>query len=172
MREVAIIGIGQTLVDEHWDKSLREIAGDALIAALNDAGREKVDGIFVGNMMSGILSHQENLGTLITDWVGLRGAEAFKIEAACGSGAGAVRMGVMAVASGYMDCAIAMGVEKMSESPMSEVTAALATAGAHDEAGNPSRQSAKDDPCYDIHGNSLLSSLYPVKRFASPRGEQ
>ena len=128
MREVAVTGIGQTLVDEQWDKSLREIAGEALVAAMNDAGREKVDGIFVGNMMSGILSHQENLGTLIADWVGLRGVEAFKIEAACGSGAGAVHMGVMAVASGYMDCAIAMGVEKMSETPMPETTAALATA--------------------------------------------
>lgn len=128
MREVAIIGIGQTLVDEQWEKSLREIAGEAVFAAMNDAGRENVDGIFVGNMMSGILGHQENLGTLIADWVGLRGIEAFKIEAACGSGAGAVHMGVMAVASGYMDCAIAMGVEKMSETPMPETTAALATA--------------------------------------------
>ncbi|HSQ16421.1 MAG TPA: thiolase domain-containing protein [Anaerolineales bacterium] len=128
MREVAIIGIGQTPVEERWDKSLREIAGDAVIAAMNDAGRDRADGIFVGNMMSGILSHQENLGTLIADWVGLRGTEAFKIEAACGSGAGAVHMGVMAVASGYMDCVIAMGVEKMSEKPMPETTAALATA--------------------------------------------
>ena len=128
MREVAIIGIGQTQVGEHWDKSLREIAGEAVMAALNDAGREQADGIIVGNMMSGILSHQENLGALITDWVGLRGAEAFKIEAACGSGAGAVHMGVMAVASGYMECVIAMGVEKMSETPMPVTTAALATA--------------------------------------------
>jgi acetyl-CoA C-acetyltransferase len=40
MREVAIIGIGQTVVAEHWDRSLREIAGEAVIAALNNAGRE------------------------------------------------------------------------------------------------------------------------------------
>ncbi len=30
MREVAVIGIGQTRVEEHWDKSLREIAGEGL----------------------------------------------------------------------------------------------------------------------------------------------
>ena len=128
MREVAIIGIGMTPVEEQWDKSLREIAGEAAIAALNDAGRERVDGIFIGNMLSGILSHQENLGTLIADWIGLRGIEAFKVEAACGSGAAAVRIGWMAIASGAMDAVIAMGVEKMSDSPMAEVTAALATA--------------------------------------------
>jgi len=128
MREVAIIGIGQTPVAEQWEKSIREIAGDALLHALADAGKETVDGIFVGNMLSGILSNQENLGTLIADWVGLRGVEAVKIEAACGSGAAAVRMGTLAVASGMMDCVVAMGVEKMSETPMPETTAALATA--------------------------------------------
>ena len=64
MREVAIIGIGQTIIAEQWDKSIREIAGEALIAALKDAGREEVDGIYVGNMLSGILANQENLGAL------------------------------------------------------------------------------------------------------------
>jgi len=128
MREVAIIGIGQTTVDEHWEKSLRELAGEAVLAALMDAGREDVDGLFVGNMLSGMLSRQENLGTLIADWTGLRGLEAVKVEAACASGAAAVRMALIAVASGVMDCAIAVGVEKMSETPMAETTAALATA--------------------------------------------
>jgi acetyl-CoA C-acetyltransferase len=128
MRPVAVIGIGQTPVDEHWETSLRDLAAQAVTSALSDAGRERVDGIFIGNMMSGILSHQENLGSLIADWTGLRGVEAFKVEAACGSGAAAVHLAVMAVASGYMDSAIAMGVEKMSETPMPETTAALATA--------------------------------------------
>jgi acetyl-CoA C-acetyltransferase len=128
MRQVAIIGIGQTPVAEQWDKSIREIAGEALLTALENAGREVVDGIFVGNMMSGILANQENLGTLIADWVGLRGVEAVKVEAACASGAAAVRMGMLAVASGAMQCVVAMGVEKMSETPMAETTSALATA--------------------------------------------
>jgi len=128
MREVAILGIGQTLIGEHWEKSIREVAGEAVFAALADAGMEGADGLFVGNMMSGILSHQENLGTLIADWVGLRGIEAVKIEAACGSGAMAVRMGMLAVSSGAMDCAIAMGVEKMTETRGMDTTAGLATA--------------------------------------------
>lgn len=128
MREVAIIGIGQTPVDEHWDKSLRELAGDAILSALKDARRESADGLFVGNMMSGILSKQESLGALIADWVGLRGIEAVKVEAACGSGAAALRTGMMAVSSGEMECVIVVGVEKMTESLPVETTAALATA--------------------------------------------
>src|SRR5512139_932632 len=115
MREVAIIGIGQTPVDEHWDKSLRELAGEAVLAAMSDATRDRAEGLFVGNMLSGMTSKQENLGALIADWVGLLGVEAIKVEAACGSGAAAVRAAILAVSSGEMDCAIAVGVEKMTE---------------------------------------------------------
>jgi acetyl-CoA C-acetyltransferase len=128
MREVAIIGIGQTPVDEHWDKSLRELAGEALFAALADAQRERVEGIFVGNMLSGMISRQENLGSLVADWTGLRGIEAYKVEAACGSGAAALRLALMAVSSGEMDSVIALGLEKMTETKASDTTAALATA--------------------------------------------
>lgn len=136
MREVAVIGIGQTPVGEHWDLSLREIAVQAVVEALHDAGRDKVDGLMVGNMMSGIISKQENLGTLIADWSGLPGAEAFKVEAACGSGAAAVHLGIMAIASGYMDSVIVMGVEKMTDVSMPETTAALATAADADFEGD------------------------------------
>jgi acetyl-CoA C-acetyltransferase len=135
MREIAIIGIGQTPVDEHWDKSLREIAGEAIFAALEDAGLDQVDGLFVGNMLSGILSRQESLGALIADWVGMRNSEAFKVEAACGSGAAALRVALMAVASGEMENAIALGVEKMSETKGADTTAALATAADADYEG-------------------------------------
>lgn len=128
MREICIIGIGQTSVGEHWDKSLREIAGEAVFAAMLDAGIETADCLYAGNMLSGILSRQENLGGLISDWVGLKNKEAFKVEAACGSGAAALRTAIMAVSSGEADLAIAMGVEKMSERKGIETTAALATA--------------------------------------------
>lgn len=128
MREIAILGIGQTPVSENFEQSLREIAGEAVLKALEDAGRQTADGIFVGNMLSGILNKQENLGALIADWVGLRGVEAFKVEAACGSGAAALRMAIMAVASGELESAIAVGVEKMTETKGVETTEALATA--------------------------------------------
>ena len=128
MREIAIIGIGQTPIAEHWDKSVRVLAGEALFEALADAGRQQVDGLFIGNMLSGPLNRQENLGALVADWVGLRSAEAVKIEAACGSGAAALRAALMAVASGAMDSAAVVGVEKMTETAGTRTTAALATA--------------------------------------------
>ena len=128
MQQVAIIGIGQTPVDEHWDKTLRELAGEAIFAALKDADRTSAEGLFIGNMMSGMLSRQENIGVLIADWIGLPGIEAYKIETACSSGAAALRAGIMAVSSGQMESAIVVGVEKMTESLPIETTEGLATA--------------------------------------------
>lgn len=128
MRQIAILGIGQTKIDEHWDLSLREIGGHAALAALHDAGLEKVDALFVGNMLSPLISGQNQLGTFFSDWIGLWGQEAVKVEAACGSGAAALRAGLMAVASGDIDSALVVGVEKMTDKAGHDVTAALATA--------------------------------------------
>lgn len=128
MRELAIIGIGQTPVSENWGQSIREIAGEAVLSALDDAGLETADGLFIGNMLSGMLSKQESLGALVADWVGLKHSEAVKVEAACASGAAALRLAIMAVGSGEMNSAIAIGVEKMTETKGPETTEALATA--------------------------------------------
>ncbi len=128
MREVAVIGIGQTPADEHWEKSLRELAGEAVLSSMKDANIESADGLFVGNMISGAASHQMHLGAYIADWVGLRNISALRLEAACGSGSAAFRAAFMAVASGALDIAVAVGVEKMTDSPGGEITAQLATA--------------------------------------------
>jgi acetyl-CoA C-acetyltransferase len=128
MRDVAIIGIGQTPVGEHWQKSLRHLAHDAIMAAMQDAGIATAEALYVGNMLSGELNGQEHLGALIADFIGLRGIEAMKIEAACGSGAAALRVGMMAVASGANDLVLVCGVEKMSDAIGNVTTSALATA--------------------------------------------
>jgi acetyl-CoA C-acetyltransferase len=128
MRDVSIIGIGQTKVAEHWDRSLRHLAGDSVLAAMKDAGIEVADALYVGNMLSGLLTGQEHLGALIADFVGLRGIEALKVEAACGSGAAALRMGYAAVAGGLHDMVIVCGVEKMTDTANAETTTGLAMA--------------------------------------------
>ncbi len=126
MRDVAIIGIGQTRVGEHWEKDLRHLALEALQAAMRDAGVERVDALYVGNMLSGELTGQEHLGALVADFAGLRGVEAVKVEAACGSGAAALRLGYVAVAGGLADVVLVVGVEKMTDVTGPEATAALA----------------------------------------------
>jgi acetyl-CoA C-acetyltransferase len=128
MRKVAILGIGQIKIDEHWDLSLRELGGNAAFAAMQDAGMDKVDALFVGNMLSPLVSGQNQLGTFFADWIGLWKQEAVKVEAACASGAAALRAGLMAVASGDIESALVVGVEKMTDKAGHDVTSALATA--------------------------------------------
>jgi acetyl-CoA C-acetyltransferase len=128
VRDVSIIGIGQTKVEEQWELSVRHLAGQAVLAAMQDAGIERADALYIGNMLAGETAGQEHLGALVADFVGLRGIEALRIEAACGSGAGALRVGVMAVAAGMADLVIVAGVEKMTETQAAGITAALALA--------------------------------------------
>ncbi len=128
MRSVSIIGIGQTPVGELWNLSARHLAYQAVSNALADAGVERADALFVGNMLSGSLLDQEHLGTLVADACGLHGIEAAKVEAACASGAAALRVGTMAVASGFHDIVIVAGLEKMTDTVGKDTTAGLATA--------------------------------------------
>jgi acetyl-CoA C-acetyltransferase len=79
-------------------------------------------------MLSGELEGQEHLGALVADFAGLRGIEAFKIEAACASGAAALRLGYVAVAGGLADIVIVVGVEKMTDTLGPDTTMALAMA--------------------------------------------
>jgi len=132
MSEVVIAGIGQTPVEEHWDKSLRKLAYYALEAAMEDSGGLRPQALFVGNMLASQLSRQAHLGALIADFAGLIGIEAATIEAGNASGGAALRAGYMAVASGQVDVALVVGVEKFSDMVGSDIDAALATGGDSD----------------------------------------
>lgn len=128
MRNVHIVGIGQTPVREHWNKGIRELGVEAVLAAMDDAQLDGVDALYAGNMLSGMLSGQENLGALLAEYAGMPGIEAVKVEAACGSAAAAFRQAVLAVGSGAVDSAVAVGVEKLTELSGSATTHGLATA--------------------------------------------
>ncbi len=115
MRDVAIVGIGQTPVGEHWESSLRMLAAEAVHAALSDAGIETIDALYVGNAFGAPFSSQSQLGALVADYSGLAGVEAFAIDAADASGGAALRAGTLAVASGVVETALVVGVEKSSD---------------------------------------------------------
>ena len=128
MRKAVIIGAGMTPVGEHWKLSLRDLAVEALLKAMEDAGVDRVDSLYVGNMVSGPFVEQENLGALIADWAGLGNIPAVKVEAACASGGAAVQEGVKAVLSGLEDVVAVVGVEKMTDAWPSDATRYLAYA--------------------------------------------
>jgi acetyl-CoA C-acetyltransferase len=113
--EVYIAGIGQTNVGELWNLSLRDLGVQAIRAAIKDAGELQPQAIFVGNMLAASASHQANLGALLCEWAGLKGAEGTTAEAADASGGAALRMAYTAIRSGMVDVALAVGVEKATD---------------------------------------------------------
>ena len=127
MTDVVIAGIGQTEVGELWDISLRELAFDAIQDAVKDSGGIKPQALFVGNMLAPNLSNQAHLGALIADYAGLTGIEAMTLEAAGASGGAALRQGYLAIASGMVDVALVIGVEKFTDKVGPDVDTALAT---------------------------------------------
>lgn len=112
---VSIVGSGQIPVQKRNPQSLRAMGVAAMRRALESAGVDTVDALFVGNMLADELQGQKHLAALMASEAGLRGVEALDVEAATATGAAALRMAYFAVQSGSARLAIALGVEKMSE---------------------------------------------------------
>lgn len=129
MRPVFMAAVGQTRVGKRLESSLRDLAHEAMTAALDEAEQQRADAIVVGNMLSGELCCQSNLACLVADVGGMTGVEALRVEAACGSGGAALRIGTLMIGSGAYDSVLVVGVEKMTDRPSEDVTAALASAG-------------------------------------------
>src|SRR3989338_3395709 len=131
MRNVAIVGVSQTKFGEHWDKSLRDLIVEAGNAAINDSGveRKSIQSLFIGSMSSGRYAGQEHLGALAADSLRLTPIPATRFECACASGSLAFRNAYIDVASGQHDCAIVLGVEKMTDVKGPEAITSLAAAG-------------------------------------------
>ncbi len=127
MRDVSIIGLGQTPVGEHWDMGLRELALAAIRPALEDAQTERVDAVIVANALGANLSAQNHIATLVADAAGLAGVEAVRVEAADASGGMALRHGYLMVASGAAESVLVVGVEKATDRQGAERDTALAT---------------------------------------------
>jgi len=135
MRDVAVLGVGQTKFGELWDRSFREIGIEAGLQALVDAKLSSNDlgGLFLGNMASGALIDQEHIAPLILDATGLghRHLPAVRVEGGGASGALALHQGYLAVASGLYDYVVVGGAEKLTDVP--DETGARITSSAADQ---------------------------------------
>jgi acetyl-CoA C-acetyltransferase len=128
MRDVAVIGVGMNRWGELWEKSHRDVWTEAALLALEDAGVDRIDALYVGCMSGGLFVGQEHLGALLADQLGLGPIPGTRIESACASGGLAFRHAYLAVACGEHDLVLATGVEKMTDVDGGAATYALSTA--------------------------------------------
>jgi acetyl-CoA C-acetyltransferase len=130
LRNVFIAGVGQTPVVARGEIGLRQLAAAALSDAIASSQIDKasIDALYVGNMCSGVLGSQQQLGAVIAEAAGIPGVEALTCEAGCASGAAAARLAYLTVAGGMHDVVAVCGVELMSHVDKKAVTRALAFA--------------------------------------------
>lgn len=133
--EAFVIGAATTRFGELWGISPRTLAHEAFGHAIKDSGVDKnrLEALFVGNMLSGILGGQEHLGALFAEELGLSNIPAFHIEGACASGGLAVHAAVNAVLSGQYKCVGVLGIEKMTDYKPEVISQALMGAGSDEE---------------------------------------
>src|SRR6266571_7952330 len=119
MREVSVIGVGETQFGELWDKSFRELGIEAGLRAIQDAeiAAENVDAIYVGNMSAGKFIDQEHVAALVADYAGLADQHlpTIRVEGGGACGAIAIQQAAMAIASGVHDIVVVGGAEKMTD---------------------------------------------------------
>lgn len=131
---IRVAGIATTKFGELWSTSPRRLAKEAVTGALDDAGMTiaDVDGLFVGNMLSGMLGGQEHLGAFFAEELGITSG-AFKIEGACASGGLAIHTAINSLFSGEYETVVVLGVEKMTDHKPEDVATALMGAGSDEE---------------------------------------
>ncbi|MBM3141492.1 MAG: thiolase family protein [Chloroflexi bacterium] len=115
MREVAVIGVGQSTFGKFPQRSVVELGREAVLAALNDASVSPKD------IQVAYASRLYDVGTMaqaILKEVGISGLEMVNVENACAGGATAFRGVWKDIATGLYDIGIAIGVESMTTSPI------------------------------------------------------
>lgn len=125
LSDVFIIGAGETKFGELWDKSLRELAVNAGLLAIENSGiySKDVQVLYGSNSLSGIINRQENVGALISDFSGMAENDmpSIRVEASTASGGAAVREAYLSIKSGEYNVAMVGGVEKMTDIFGSEI---------------------------------------------------
>ena len=130
LRETNIVSGAQTRFGKLEGVTLREMFAEAVDKATVEAGipKEDIQAAFIGTFIPEMLVHQGHTAPLLVDYAGLRGLPATRHEAACASGATALRAGIMAIESGLYDTVLVAAAEKMTSVSTNRATEALAAA--------------------------------------------
>lgn len=131
---ISILGASTTKFGELWSVSPRELARAVFSEALTASNLKPqgIDALFVGNMLSGILGNQANLGSLFAEELGFY-IPAFRLEGACASGGLALHNGINSIRAGQYKTVMILGIEKMTDHTQDEITHALMAAGSDEE---------------------------------------
>lgn len=117
MEPIYIAGIAMTEFGRHLERSLQDLALEALQGALADSGasRAHIGAVFYAGITNGHLQGQLSIpGQVLCSKIGIEGVPVYNVENACASGSTAVHLAVQSLRSGATDVVLALGAEKMN----------------------------------------------------------
>lgn len=123
-----VAGVGMTPFGRMMERGLKAITGDAILAALADAGMEATDleGAWMANAAGGVLTGQECIrGQVALRAIGIGAIPVVNVENACASASTAFNQACAMVTSGAYDVVLACGAEKMYFEDKSKVFGAF-----------------------------------------------
>jgi len=130
MTKVGIVGVGHARFGKRSDATIRELAHEAVVPALEDAG------ISAGDLDASVIAiaGEEFAGqgapaAVVQDYIGLSGKPTFRVEAACATGSAGIRTGWSLIRSGLADVVLVLGVETMTHLSSARATELMARAG-------------------------------------------
>jgi len=111
MRQVVVAGVGMHKCGRYPDKLATDLALEAALKALDDAGVpwKAIEAAYASHVSQGV-----SVGEAICEKIGLTGIPIVNVENACASGSTAIREAYYAIGNGLYDAAIVIGVEKMT----------------------------------------------------------
>jgi acetyl-CoA acyltransferase len=116
MAGVAVLGVGMTRFAPHPERSLADLAGEAIRAALLDAGltNEAIEMAFVANSMSAIVTGQVAVvGQVVLSRQGIDGIPVYNVDNACAGSSSALNLATHAIRAGAASIVLVVGVEKL-----------------------------------------------------------
>ena len=111
-----VAGVGMTTFGKHLDKTLKGLAGEAITAALTDAGLRKGDlqAAWMGNAAAGVVTGQEMIrGQVALRALGIGRIPVINVENACASSSTALHQACAMISAGYYEVVLACGYEKL-----------------------------------------------------------
>jgi len=111
-----IAGVGMTPFGNHLDTPLKTLAGQAIKAAIKDAGftNEDIQAAYMGNGAAGVVQGQEMIsGQVALRELGIGSIPVINLENACATSSTAFNLGSMLVSAGAYDVVLVCGFEKL-----------------------------------------------------------
>jgi acetyl-CoA acetyltransferase len=129
--DVTVAGVGMTPFGKHRDRSLKSLASEAIIAALEDAGLgpRDIQAAYMGNAGAALITGQVCVtGEVMLREMGIGGIPVLNIENACATASSAMLQAAAMVSFGAYDVVLACGYEKLTHEDKSRTFAVFSGA--------------------------------------------